>query len=253
MKRRAFVAAALASGWWPACAPAQASAVGVLDGPGVGAEALEAAIAAIEGAGLRAERVTPERMRREAGTFAALLFTGGRGSIQGRALGEDGREAVRRAVGAGVGYVGICGGSYLAMQGEPEFFKLGLVAARHATGDAWMRGIAPIEVVPEDGSPAVTLHYANGPLFAIEAVEGLPAPTVLARFGGEVALPEHGTHVGEMRGAPAVISARFGEGRLVLFSPNPNLVPAHDALLVAAIRRVMRGSSGPIDRWSAVF
>lgn len=252
MKRRAFVLGALALSSMPARAQSP-DVIGVFDGPGVGTDALEAALACIAAAGLRGERASPERMRRDASTFSAVLFTGGRGSFQGRALGEDGREAVRSAVRGGTGYVGICGGSYLAMQGEAEFHKLGIVAARHATGDAWMRGIAPIDVVPEDGSPAVTLHYANGPLFAIEPVEGLAPPAVLARFGGEVALPEHGTHPGEMRGTPAVISARYGAGRIVLFSPNPNLAPAHDALLVSGLRSVVRGASGPLDRWSAVL
>lgn len=251
MKRRAFALGLLASG--VTRARAQAPVIGVFDGPGVGAEALALAVGSIEAAGLRAMRVAPERMRRDAATFAALLFTGGRGSIQGRSLGEEGREAVRAAVRVGVGYVGICGGSYLAMQGEPEFFKLGLVAARHATGDAWMRGIAPIDVVPEDGSATVALHYANGPLFSIEPVEGLAPPTVLARFGGEISLPAHGTHPGEMRGTPAVIAARHGAGRLVLFSPNPNLPPAHDALLVSALRSVVRGASGPLDSWRDVL
>jgi glutamine amidotransferase-like uncharacterized protein len=220
--------------------------IAVLDAPGVGAEALSTAIAAIEASGsLRARVVSPEAVRRGGLSGArALLVTGGRGSRQGRALGEDGRDALRRFVRGGGGYVGICAGSYLAMQrprtSTEESFKAAFVAAEHATGDAWQRGIAPMPLVPEDGSPVVTLHYANGPLIAPVEVEGLPAPRVLARFGGEVSSARGGTLPGQMRGAAALVATRYGEGEVVLFSPNPTLEPARPGLLVTALARVAR-------------
>lgn len=220
--------------------------VAVLDAPGVGADALASALAAIESAGaLRARVVSPIDVRhgRLEGAHA-LLVTGGRGSRQGRALGDDGREALRRFVHAGGGYVGICAGSYLAMQrpraSTEESFKAAFVAAEHATGDAWQRGIAPIPLVPEDGSPAATLHYANGPLFATVEVDGLPAPRVLARFGDEVSSTRGGTLPGQMRGAVALLATRYGDGEVVLFSPNPTLEPARPELLVGALTRVAR-------------
>ncbi|MFO0026648.1 MAG: BPL-N domain-containing protein [Deltaproteobacteria bacterium] len=91
--------------------------IAVLDAPGVGPEALAAAIATIDASTtLRARVLTPAQVR--AGGLAsarAVLVTGGRGSRQGRALGEEGREAMRHFVREGGGYVGICAGSYLAM------------------------------------------------------------------------------------------------------------------------------------------
>jgi hypothetical protein len=220
--------------------------IAVLDAPGVGAEALAAAIAAIEGSEtLRARVLSPADVQRGRLEGArALLVTGGRGSRQGRALGDDGCEAVRRFVREGGGYVGICAGSYLAMQrprsSTEESYKAAFVAAEHATGDAWQRGIAPIPLVPEDGSPAVTLHYANGPLLAPVAVEGLPTPRALARFGGEVSSARGGTLPGQMRGAIALLATSYGRGEVVLFSPNPTLAPAEPGLLVRALERVAR-------------
>ncbi len=254
MRRRAF-AAGLAAAMIARPARAQSALrIALFDGPGIGAEALAAATRSIEAAGMQAHPMAPDAFAAGAASaFDAMLFTGGRGSLQGRALGAVGREAVRTAVRSGVGYVGICGGSFLAMQGEEAFHKLAIVAARHATGDAWMRGIGPASVVPEDGSAPVTLHYANGPLMAPERVPSLAPPVVLARYGTDFALPEHDTHPGEMMGAPAVLDARYGDGRVLLFSPNPNLAPAHDELLVRSLRSVARGGDERASTWRAIF
>jgi glutamine amidotransferase-like uncharacterized protein len=220
--------------------------IAVLDAPGVGRDALSTAIGAIESSThLGARVVTPAMVRAGAlSASRALIVTGGRGSRQGRALGEDGREAIRRFVREGGGYVGICAGSYLAMQvpegSTEESFKAAFVAAAHATGDAWQRGIAPIAIAAPDGSARETLHYANGPLFRAVDVEGLPTVRVLARFEGEVFSARGGTAAGQMRGAPALIATSYGRGEIVLFSPNPTLEPARPSLLVRALSRVAR-------------
>lgn len=219
--------------------------VAVYDAPGVGDEALATAVASIDATpGLRSLVVTPEDVR--GGALAregarAVLFTGGRGSVQGRLLGEEGRELVRAFVRAGGGYVGICAGAYLALQGEPEFYKLSIVAGRHSTGDAWVRGIGPATVAPSDGSPAVTLHYANGPLVAAEVVPGIAPFTTLATFATDYHVEREGTHEGEMLGAPAALAARYGDGRIVLFSPNPTLEPAVPEILSCALAHVAAG------------
>ncbi|MCB9619507.1 MAG: hypothetical protein H6724_08670 [Sandaracinus sp.] len=187
-----------------------------------------------------------------------VVFTGGRGSIQGRYLGERGRAQVREFVRVGGGYVGICAGAYLALQGEPEFHKIAFVAGRHATGDAWRRGVATTWVEPLDGSPRAPLHYANGPILAPEAVEGLDAFVPLAVFRADVYSERHGTRAGEMPGTPAVVAARYGRGRLVLFSPNPVLEgpdePAQPQLFLSALRFVRDPAPLPRDLgWRHVF
>ncbi len=173
-----------------------------------------------------------------------VLFTGGRGSIQGEALGELGRQRVREFVEHGGGYVGICAGAYLAIQGPAEFFKVGIVAAANATGDYWQRGSRdlPLRFEAANGltdEPSIDLHYENGPIFAERTVEGLPAYRTLAWFAAEIAMPEQGTHPGEMIDRPAIIESSYGAGRVLLFSPNPVLgeVPQPE-LLLRAIDRV---------------
>ncbi len=222
--------------------------IAVLEAPGVGADALSTALSAIEASRtLRAIVVTPRSVREGALAGArALLVTGGRGSRQGRALGEAGREAIRRFVHDGGGYVGICAGSYLAMQvpegSTEESYKAAFVAAAHATGDAWQRGIAPLPIAAPDGT-RVTLHYANGPLFRTIEVEGLPSVRVFARFEDEVFSARGGTEAGQMRGAPALVATSYGRGEVVLFSPNPTLEPAQPTLLVLALERVANGEA----------
>lgn len=217
-------------------------AVALFQAPGVAEDAYQAterALQVVEGIALR--RVTPEEVR--AGALDAhdvVIFTGGRGSVQGKALGPEGREAVRRFVRGGGGYIGICAGAYMALQGEAEFHKIAIVAGRHRTGDAWIRGIATVDVEPTDGSTPLRLHYANGPLFEKIEVDGIEPYTVLAVFRSEIAYPRYGTHPGEMLGTPAVIASEYAAGRVVLFSPNPALgasnEPPREDLLIHALR-----------------
>lgn len=228
----------------------------VYDAPGVGPSAIDSAMAVFEAADdVEARRVTPADI--EAGALDGAdvaLFTGGRGSVQGRLLGESGRERVREFVRRGGGYLGICAGSYLAMQGEPEFYKVAIVAARNLTGDRWRRGTRSVSVRPTDGSDAVTLHYANGPLIAPDSVEGLAPFVSLATFEADVYWERYDTHQGEMPGTVAVAAARFGRGRMILFSPNPTLEPGQPELLRRAMRWV--ATAGPVARglrWRDVF
>ena len=251
--RRAFVSATCAAALLSLARPRPARAqrrihVAIYDARGVGADALAAADRAIQSApDLRARHVSPEDVRAGALDDADVaLFTGGRGSVQGRLLGELGRERVRARVAAGCGYVGICAGSYMALQPPPrdpdepaddtEPHKLALVAGVHATADAWQRGIAPARLRPTDGSAIVELHYANGPLIAPLPTPGLEPYVALATYETDIASPRHGTLPGQMRGTDAIAAARHGQGRLLLFSPNPTLDPARDDLFLAALR-----------------
>jgi hypothetical protein len=146
-----------------------------------------------------------------------------------------------------MGYVGVCAGFYLALQGEPEFHKLAMVSGRHI-GEAWIRGVTTIEAREAAG----TLHrlfYANGPVIERVTVDGLDPYLELATFVSDVSSPRHGTEPGVMPGSPAVIAATYGRGRLLLFSPNPVLAGSGEAprtdLFVRAVR--WAGEPGPLD------
>ena len=216
--------------------------IALLDAEGVNRAAFDAAQTAMQPS-FAVQVLTPSDV--QSGGLEglhALVVTGGRASRQGRALGEAGREAIRQFVHAGGGYVGICAGSYLAMQrphdSREESYKVAFVALEHGTGDAWQRGIAPLRVCPLDGSSSCDLHYANGPIFHPHAVRELPTPRVLARFEEEIFLQSAGTHAGQMTGMPAIVATHYGDGQIVLFSPNPTMAPAQTDLFVHAIARV---------------
>jgi len=189
------------------------------------------------------------------------VFMGGSGTAQGRALGDEGKAAVKEFVRGGGGYVGVCAGAYLALQGEDEFHKLRLVAGRNLTGDAWQRGIAGLEVKAEGPGPrevgAFKLFYANGPIFTPAPTEGLAPYVALASFVGEIYNLSKGTGPGEMPGTPAIVAAAHGAGRVLLFSPNPVLGGAgvvQTEMMLDGLR--WAAASGPVPAelgYSAVF
>ena len=222
---------------------------------GVARDALDAAEALIGSSpGFELKVVRPWEVR--AGALDgqdAVLFTGGRGSVQGRLLQESGRQRVRDFVAAGGGYVGICAGAYMAMQGEEEFHKIAFVAGRHATGDNWRRGVATLDVEDDAGNHHA-LHYANGPIIGAEPVQGLPPFVVLAHFREEIWRERHGTNEGEMVNKPAIVASQYRRGSIVLFSPNPSLDPAEPELLLNALRFVgTQQRVTPSTRFADVF
>ncbi len=185
-----------------------------------------------------------------------VVFMGGSGTAQGRALGDVGKAAVKEFVQRGGGYIGVCAGAYLALQGEDEFHKLRLVAGRNLTGDFWQRGIAGLEV-RADGRPPFKMFYANGPIFTPVPTEGLAPYRGLATYVGEIFNKSKGTGPGEMPGTPAVVASAYGAGRVLLFSPNPVLGGAgvvHEALMLDGLRWTAAGGAVADDlRFTDVF
>lgn len=191
--------------------------------------------------------VEPEAVRSGAlREHDVVVFMGGSGTQQGRALGDDGKAAVKAFVAGGGGYVGVCAGAYLALQGEDEFHKLRIVAGRNLTGDAWQRGIAGVECAAE-GHKNFKLFYANGPIFTPAPTEGLMPYVALATYVGEIYRLSKGTGPGEMPGTPAIVAAAYAAGRVLLFSPNPVLGGSgvvRPELMLAGLRWTAAG--GPV-------
>lgn len=178
-----------------------------------------------------------------------VVFMGGSGTVQGRNLEDEGKRRVRDFVARGGGYIGVCAGAYLALQGEDEFHKLRIVAGRNLTGDAWQRGIAGLEVEAPK-RPRFKLFYANGPIFAPVEVPELRPYASLARFVGEIYKQSKGTGPGEMPGTPAITASSFGAGRVLLFSPNPVLGGrgvAQPDMMLAGLRWAAARGDVPAD------
>lgn len=193
-------------------------------GAGPSVEAAAKALADQPDVSVERIKVTDIRAGRLDG-YDVLIQPGGSGGGQGRALGEDGRERVRRFVKAGGGYVGICAGAYLAS--SQYSWSLGVLDAKVVDSQHWARGTGKVElaVTAEGqsilglGETPVVIHYENGPLLAPAGDPEVPAYRPLATFASEIA--ENGAPKGVMPGTTAIAAGRFGKGRVLCFSPHP--------------------------------
>ncbi len=173
--------------------------------------------------------------------FDVVIFSGGSGSKQAAGIGTEGCEAVRQFVKNGGGYVGICGGAYLACSGFK--WSLGILNAK-TVSDLWQRGKGPvrIEITPPGG--AVTgfpvgdrdILYHNGPIIKPAGRADLPEYEPLALFRTELA--EHNTPKGAMVNTPAWVRAACGKGRVLISSPHPEQQDGMETFVEHAVRWV---------------
>ena len=178
---------------------------------------------------------------RDLAEFDEVVFSAGGATAQARAIGDDGRAKVRQFVQRGGGYLGICAGAYLACA---EFdWGLKLIAAE-TLSDRWERGVATVEMrLTPSGQQVlgaveapVRVAYENGPVIGPIEYEGMSAYRTLATFTTEVA--ENGSPAGIMTGSPALAEARFGKGRVMIFSPHPERTPGLERIVPLALTRL---------------
>ncbi|QDU36952.1 hypothetical protein Mal4_12550 [Maioricimonas rarisocia] len=192
-------------------------------------------------AGFEAQRVTPEEIRDGVlSEFDVLIMPGGSGSSQSKHLEEAGRKAVRKFVSQGGGYVGICAGSYLAS--SHYSWSLGLINARVWDRAHWARGNGQVvlQLAPEAIEPLkadaenLEVRYAQGPLLVPDTKPDLPAYEALATFNTEVA--KKGAVPGVMCGTHAIVRSIYGQGRVICFSPHPEVPGGPNQVMAAGIR-----------------
>lgn len=234
-------------------------AVGVFDGEGTGPsrEALVAVLGrddAVDVFSIGSLEMTPDCLSQ----FDVLVFPGGGGSKQARALGVSGREAVRAYVRRGGGVVGVCAGAYLCS--AHYGWSLNLVDASVLTGaveipgvgtkQIWYRGKgAMVECELTDRgrelfpgvTPEFVVRYANGPILSPKGDEALEDYEVWAWYRSETGLwePQKGT----MIHTPAIVANGFGSGRVVSIGPHPESSRELDSL----ISRSVRWAAGALD------
>ena len=171
--------------------------------------------------------------------YDVVIFTGGSGSKQAAALGENGREQVRQFVRNGGGYIGICAGAYLACSGFN--WGVGVLNAKPIS-PKWQRGKGTVEI--EIMAPAMKqtglsagkykILYANGPILERETRPNATPYEALAVFRTELA--RNGTPKGIMIDAPAIASATYGKGRVLISSPHPEQTEGLENFVEAAVR-----------------
>jgi N-formylglutamate amidohydrolase len=194
-------------------------------------------------------KLTAEQIR--SGGLAGLdilMHPGGSGGEQGRNLDELGREEIRGFVREGGGFIGICAGAYLASAHYP--WSLNLLDARVIDTKHWNRGIGTvdIELTPAGRELLRTtnqkfpIHYAQGPLLAPANRPEIEDYEEMANFKTEIA--KNGAPEGVMIGTTAIARGRFGQGRVICFSPHPEMTAGLEAFVQDAIDYVNRKRPG---------
>ncbi|MFT5466051.1 MAG: glutamine amidotransferase-like uncharacterized protein [Verrucomicrobiales bacterium] len=226
--------------------------VGFFDGPGVGPSGKENIPRIADKAEkidihfLGAADIRPEVLSQ----FDLLIFPGGSGSKQAKAIGE-GREHVREFVETGGGYLGICAGAYLCS--AHYSWSLDLVDSSVFTGSREIEGVGKKQMwyrgegaridleLTEAGSTIFSsvptefdVHFQNGPIISPKNAPEIEDYQILAWFRSEQVRwePQRGTMVD----TPAIVSCRFGEGRVISISPHPEKDKALESILVDSIR-----------------
>lgn len=215
--------------------------VALYDGGGTSGskDRVAAALAGVKG--LRLERVGPGDVLAGAlDQFDVLIVPGGSGSKEAAAITPKGREAIRRFVGGGRGYVGICAGAYLAAANYS--WSLAILDADVIDRKHWKRGTGTvqIELTPEGrrvlGGRAEQfgIRYANGPLLAPANRPDIPDFAALARFRSE--MNKNDAPKGIMLDTPAIACGEYGRGRVLVSSPHPESTDGLAPLLHNAVR-----------------
>lgn len=221
--------------------------VALYKGPGTGGEGPPNLMKRLNNAPASSiKQVTPEEIRSGVLTnYDVVVFGGGSGSKQAEALGESGRTEVKKFVGNGGGYIGICAGAYLATSGYP--WSLGLVNAR-TVSPKWRRGTGDVKLeLTQTGTQILgsregqfNCRYANGPIVTPDDEPDLPTFTTLAFFRSELA--QNDSPVGVMVNSPAIFSATFQKGRVVCVSPHPEQTKGLEEIVPQAINWVLAKS-----------
>lgn len=171
--------------------------------------------------------------------FDLVVFSGGSGSTQAKAIGPVARGRVREFVRGGGGYLGICAGAYLACAGFD--WSVGILNAKTVSSH-WQRGQATMQIQLSDPgrglfgdvSAPFPIRYHNGPIIEPLGRTDLPAYQVGAVFRTEL-VGTHGAPAGKMVGSPAVAYAPFGKGRVVIISPHSEDTPGLENFIPRAV------------------
>ena len=241
----------LALAGWFACAGAAAEApsapiaadhiaVALYDGGGSTGKGVPRVLALLGAAtNVSVARISPEDIQAGAlKRFDVVMFTGGSGSGQARALSETGCRAVKQFVEQGGGYIGICAGAYLAGSSYP--WSLGLQKAK-TLSPLWERGVATVKIELTDRGREIlgprqgelNCLYYQGPIVGPGGAPELPEYEPLAFFRSEVA--KNNTPKGIMVNSPAILASRFGKGRVLCFSPHPEQSKGLEAFVTRAV------------------
>lgn len=196
-----------------------------------------------------------------------VMFPGGSGDGQFAAIGLAGQRAVTTFVNGGGGYVGTCGGGFLAVPGRcckedvAKDYCGGHVGCRESNQsiaivaggakEPWDRGHGNVTIqltadavkelqLPQSwATEPVHIVYWQGPImepFPNPEKPDLPAYLSRAKFTSEINTKHPQWTTGEMLGADAIVTTTYGKGRVLISSPHPEHPPQVLPLIHAYVR-----------------
>lgn len=162
--------------------------------------------------------------------YEVLVFPGGVTPIL-YGIDPKLKEEVRNFVSKGGGYIGTCGGALAAsktIEGDIKLEGIGLidvVAEEHLEwGVRYLNSDASLSYYLHDhlvnkphGSQTWKIAYRAGP--ALHKIEGTTQEIDIIGTFAEDLDPDLKNN--QVKGAGAIIAAKYGEGRVVVFSPHP--------------------------------
>ncbi|MCH2180418.1 MAG: succinylglutamate desuccinylase/aspartoacylase family protein [Mariniblastus sp.] len=225
--------------------------VGVFDADGAGPDKIFRVLDAeptVEGFHIGPEDISVDVLDQ----FDVLLFPGGSGSKQGKAIGPQRRELVRQFTRDGGGVIGICAGAYLCSSHydwslnlmNAKVYNVTVEIPEKGRKSMWYRGgPADVEVEMSERAGKLlgldgqhTIRYQNGPIISPGSSETAPDYEVLASFRSENYLYE--VQKGTMTDQPAILRSKFGQGEVIAFSPHFESTQGKESVVVRAIRHV---------------
>jgi len=185
--------------------------------------------------------ISPDEIRTGALTnYDVVIFAGGSGSAEAKAIGEEGRAEVEKFVRHGGGYVGICAGAYLATAGYP--WSLKIINSR-TLSPKWQRGRAVLKMELTKagaeiigGEKNVDVLYHQGPIVGPANATNLPPYETLAYFRTEVS--SNNTPEGIMINSPAIIAGQYKAGKVICISPHPEQTEGLEYIVPQAVNWV---------------
>lgn len=187
-----------------------------------------------------------------------VVFPGGSGGEMFDRLGREGQQAVRDYVKNGGGYLGICAGGWLATRRYLGIANIEGIAP-------WYVGVGELEVCMAADATHVfaadryqapsrrMIEMHNGPLWSPTPPDSSrPAFRILAAYTGRGGTNKH---AGEFfTGKPAIVTDAYGKGRIILFSPHPELVSTNGngGMIAEAVRWLARAPAGTAAATGAV-
>jgi glutamine amidotransferase-like uncharacterized protein len=182
--------------------------------------------------------------------FDVVLFPGGSGTATKELLGDNGIKNVEKFVKSAGGYVGICGGAYLASGG----YGLEFVNVRASLEDVIENGKSVSMADRGMGLVGIKMNrigsglfnevpkhsqvlFTGGPIFT-SLIKQRCGALILASYESE--LCQYECQKGSMTNSPAIIANRVGNGLCVLISPHPEESESLTSIISDAVKMVSR-------------